>query len=474
VCWNPAARQRGGVVIAEVTFFRRDVLVGPASGRRPRRGNGFSPFAFRSADGRTIPVQVLERGAGLERLDAARHYPDLDEVDRVRVAFEAPPTGGMALAALTVVPSRAEPNGAVRARGRTVSNETLDATLEPDGTVTMLDRNSGERYAGLLALESEADAGDTYTCAPVAGSLVSARPSGVRVRTVARGPLAGAVEGMWTFAGVRMRLRLILLAGERFVRCVLELDNRATNRRLRARVPIGIASPGAVAGATFGAIERPVEPASGTPAEAAVSTSPAHRYVAAARGERGLAVFAPGFFEYEWTGRDAVVTLLRSVGDLSRGDLPTRPGHAGWVTPTPGAQCLGQDTVELAIGPAGASDLARSDRLERLWEDAFLPLRGRWLRDADELAIAAVGIELEGEGLVLSAARPAEDGDGMILRCWNARETIADGRWRLRPPARQAERSAADERAGQAMPVSADGSVAFQAGPRELVTVRVR
>jgi alpha-mannosidase len=266
----------------------------------------------------------------------------------------------------------------------------------------------------------------------------------------------------------------MLLAGERFVRCVLQLDNRATNRRLRARLPIGIASPGAVAGASFGAIERSVEPASGTPAEAVVSTSPAHRYVAAARGDRGLAVLAPGFFEYEWTGRDAVVTLLRSVGDLSRGDLPTRPGHAGWMTPTPGAQCLGRDTVELAIAPASASDLVQTDRLERLWEDAFLPVRGRWLRDADELAVAAVGIELEGEGLVLSAARPAEDGDGMILRCWNARETIVDGRWHLRPPAREAERSAADERPGQAMPASADGSVAFRAGPRELVTVRVR
>jgi alpha-mannosidase len=255
---------------------------------------------------------------------------------------------------------------------------------------------------------------------------------------------------------------------------VIELDNRATNRRLRARLPVGIASPAAVAGATFGAIDRPVEPAFGTPAEAAVSTSPAHRYVAAARGERGLAVLAPGFFEYEWTGRDAVVTLLRSVGDLSRGDLPTRPGHAGWVTPTPGAQCLGRDTVELAIGPASEPDLARPDRLERLWEDAFLPVRGTWLRDADELVLAPAGIELDGEGLVLSAARPAEDGDGMILRCWNSRDTVVDGRWRLQPPPRQAERSAADERAGEAMPVAADGSVGFRAGPRELVTVRAQ
>ena len=44
-------------------------------------------------------------------------------------------------------------------------------------------------------------------------------------------------------------------------------------------------------------------------------------------GPRGLAIFAPGFFEYELDRKgDLLVTLLRSVGELSRDDLPTRPG----------------------------------------------------------------------------------------------------------------------------------------------------
>lgn len=388
--------------------------------------------------------------------------------------------GGMAVSALTAVASRAAATGAVSARGRTLTNETLDVTLEQDGSITVRDRSSGQRYGGLLCLESEGDAGDTYTFAPVAGSLLRAEGLRVRVRTVARGPLAGAVEGRWSFAGVEVRLRLILLAGERFVRCVLELDNRATSRRLRARVPVGIVSPTAVAGTSFGSIERPVEPAGsaeaveGGPMETAVATAPAHRYVAAARGDRGLAIFAPGFFEYEWTGTDAMLTLLRSVGDLSRGDLATRPGHAGWVTPTPDAQCIGRDRVELAIGPVTATDLGRSDGLERCWEDAFLPVRGMWLRDADALTPASAGVELEGEGLVLSAAKPAEDGEGMILRCWNSADAALAGRVRVHPRPRHAERSAADERAGDGIPVGPDGSVSFRAGPREIVTLRIR
>src|SRR5207249_1027487 len=138
-----------------------------------------------------------------------------------------------------------------------------------------------------------------------------------------------------------------------------------------------------------GSVARPpiaVDPAD-FPLETPVRTAPAHGFVAAASGARGLALLAPGFFEYEWTSRgDLLVTLLRAVGELSRGDLSTRPGHAGWPTSTPLAQCPGRTRVELAIAPVSEAELDRGDALPALWEDAFLPLRGFWLRDALDLA----------------------------------------------------------------------------------------
>src|SRR5207302_222919 len=91
VLWNPAARPRRGVALADVTLFRRDVLVGPPGGRVPRMGEGYRPLMLATADGRAIPVQVLDRRIAGERLDALRHYPDQDEVDQVRIAWRAPP-----------------------------------------------------------------------------------------------------------------------------------------------------------------------------------------------------------------------------------------------------------------------------------------------------------------------------------------------------------------------------------------------
>src|SRR5439155_26627436 len=98
VVWNPAARPRRGVMIADVTLFRRHVVGGPPGGRVPREGQGYRPFGLATSDGRTVPVQELDRRIGRERLDAAHHYPDQDEVDEVRIAFRAPPVPGLGLA----------------------------------------------------------------------------------------------------------------------------------------------------------------------------------------------------------------------------------------------------------------------------------------------------------------------------------------------------------------------------------------
>src|SRR6185503_5604867 len=117
-------------------------------------------------------------------------------------------------------------------------------------------------------------------------------------------------------------------------------------------------------------------------------TAPAHRYVARALKSRGLALLAPGFFGYELDPRgDLLVTLLRAVGQLSRGDLPSRPGHAGWPVETPGAQCEGMERIQVAIAPVTQSQLAKGSAVPELWEDVFLPVQGVWLRQASPLSV---------------------------------------------------------------------------------------
>ncbi len=473
VVWNPAARRRGGIAVAEVSFFRRDVLVGPPGARIVRAGKGFAPFDLASADGRSIPVQVIEKRRALERRDAWRHYPDLDEVDAVRIAFQVSPAPGLGLAKLTPVSASPDrvPVGRAVAAGRRLSNGVIEIDVASDGTLGLHDLRSGARFEGLLSLESGPDAGDTYSFEPGAGGIRRSRAR-VRLRAHATGPLVGVVEGTWEDLEASFRLRVELRSGEPFARIAIDIVNRGRDRRLRARLPLGLRDVPVVAGAAFGSEQRaPGAPAGDSAAEASVPTAPAQRFVAAG-GTGGMALLVPGHCEYEWQrGGDLLLTLLRSVGQLSRDDLSARPGHAGWPTPTPEAQCPGADRVTLALAPLSGEPAP--DELEALWEEAFLPLSTRWIRDAGPLRVPRDSVELAGDGLILSAVKPAEDGRGIVLRCWNAQDRPVEGSWTVVPAPSHAWRIRADEEPGEPLVIGRAGEIRFSAGAREIVTIRI-
>ena len=496
VVWNRAVRPRGGVVRAEVTFFRQDILVGPTGTRRPRRGDGWAPFALvmpRAMGGLAeIPVQVVGVERGVERIDAARHYPDQDEVDRVEIAFALPETiAGLGVRLLELRHGGAAPlESFAAASGRLLWNGRAELGVDRDGTVVLRRPGGGRPFTGLFALESDSDIGDTYTFCPVRGDRVRTPKRGGRVRVRASGPLVAGLDwslDMRAGAGVRsgpgrVRARLMIdaIGDSPVFRCRIHLDNQARNHRLRLRFPTGLTRLPALAGTQFGVVVRPPtgRPKGRYPIETPVQTAPAHRFVAVARGERGLALFAPGFFEYEWTPRGhLLITLLRSVGELSRSDLTTRPGHAGWPTPTPEAQCLGEEVIDLGIALVTARDLAEPERLEQLWEDAFVPPLATWIRDYCPSAAAPTEmpeLELVGEGLVLSACKPAEDGTGVILRCYNVRAEPVEGRLLSSRPLLRAEQVRADERAMRPLRLTEDQrGVGLTVPARGMVSMRL-
>jgi mannosylglycerate hydrolase len=483
VLWNPAPRPRGGVTVADITMFRRDVLVGPpVDGRMPRQGPGYRPFALYGADRRPIPVQVLARRTTQERADAARHYPDQDEVDQVRVAFRAPAAPGLGIMALTSgPPAPLLPVARIdeaRVRGRTLENRFVEVAIEPNGALAITDRRKNERYADVLRLEDSGDAGDAYTFAPPARARVTQSRGRVTVRRVGAGPLVAAVEARWEVTrGIDARMVVQLYADSPLVRATLDIENLNSYHRLRARIPTGLGGIPAVAGTAFGSVERSAVQVSprAYPRETPVRTAPAQRFVAAARGSRGMAVLAPAFFEYEWSARgDLYITLLRAIGDLSRSDLPSRPGHAGWPTAIPAAQCIGQTRVDLALVSVTAAEIDRGDVLPQFWEDAFLPPHGLWLRDASALTLSPVNIALEGTGLVFSALKPAQIGSPAVLRCYNATGRKVPGAWRFGRGVKTAHRVRADEREAVALVLEQRGNVVrFVAEPHEIVSILV-
>jgi len=469
---NPSPRGRAGVCEATVTVERQAVAVGrPAPVRAP---TPLAPFHLADADGRPVAMQILGVRDAYERLDSPRDYPESTRVWAVRVALRADRLAPFGLSRLAVRP------GAVAAEPKPDDvSATAAGVCARWGTAAMREGGLGlrvSRRARALAplLTSERDEGDTYTIEPVPGDR-PVRASWGRARVVWPGPLSAAVARPFRL-GRRARGTMFvrLDAGSPLVRLTVEGVNAAGNHRVRLRLPLRARE--ATADMAYGAVTRPrVRPQDPPfPRERPPTTAPMHRYVSAG----GWTVFARGLHEYELLPDGTLaVTLLRAVGDLSRASLRARPGHAGWPTATPGAQQPGPFRAELALAPIGVtagSAAGAWDAVEELAEAFHAPLAGCMCRAGIAVPASVPGPELRGAGLAFKALKPRDEGPGVVLRCVNLTRRAGRGAWLLPRPATRAFRARLDEAIQEELRLSPDRrTVAFRAGPREVVTIVV-
>ena len=489
---NRAARTRSGIAEIELETFLADVGVGPGSAP-PLRVRHVG--ARRIANG-TVPVQMLATRRANRRTESPRHYPDNDLVEVRRVVAWLPPVAGYAVAPLPlddVAGASPVPAPSVTGDSDTLDNGILRVHLEVDRTISIAACDGSWAVANALGIENVGDRGDLYTHSPFGPVRIEHRF--LRSRLVHPGPLRAELETRWRIvvptradrrlAGARgdshagfvdVRVRFRLDAGSPFLRVVLDGINGAAGHRLRVRVRTAVAEAAVWADAAFGPVRRVPVVVSDRERriEAPPPTAPLHRYVSLFGNDRGVTLYSDGLAEYEAEpSGDVAVTLVRSVAELSRNDLPERPGHAGWPVPTPEAQMLGPFAAELAIFPHGARTAETIDAIERTADDVLLPLTGTTLRSAIADYPATPGLELEGRGLAFSAAKESEDGEWLVLRCVNLTDDTVGGRWRLPFEAREGRVARLDET--PVGDVSVAGRVVeFSAPPRAVVTHLVR
>lgn len=497
---NAAARRRSGVAEVKVTTFVDDVPVGPGSAKQHADQAGEIRAKTRSSrqrgdasssnehvlltDGdRPLVTQPLKEGTSVELTESPLHYPDADRVTRTRLLAWVDDVAGYgtrslrsarestdALPNVMTLPSSVAP---VSVGEQHIENGLLRVEWNARGEVRVAD-NDGRRIGRLVRLEDQDDRGDLYTPSP-RGAVRVGKFDDARISR--RGPLRGEVRTVWRFADQNpVRVRLSLDAGAKWIRIRIDGNNNRADHRLRLVVGTGVAAGEVWADAAFGPVlRRPlVVPDADAAAELPPPTAPLHRYVSLYAGDVGATLISDGLAEYEAREDGTIaVTLVRAVGELSRDDLPERPGHAGWPAPVPAAQARGPFKATFALLPHGARSVATHDEIERTTDEVLLPLRGRSLRSALEIHAPTTGVELHGEGLVFSACKPAENGDWVVLRCVNVTDERRVGEWRLGWTPGEIRLSRLDETPGESLP--ADGSaVKFTANPHAVVTILAR
>ena len=480
---NRAAIVRGGV--AELYLFETlaDVAVGPGSAAPLIPAP--VPTASRTPRIQEMAVQTLFTRVRHTRRESPQHYPDNDLVRVHRVVAWVPEVPALGLRVFATAGLDGHDKGPViqspgpspvyvapTASGIVLGNEHLRVTIR-DGQVDIEQR--ARRVANALALESVSDLGDSYTPS-LRGS--PERLTCVKTRIVHRGPLRAAVRLSWESAArdVRVHTTLILDAAADVLRCDVRGLNRRRNHRLRLswRTEFRDAFTDTVADAAFGPVAREIAVAPMTATETVIPTMPMHRWVTQSRHGHAVTVFSDGLAEAESAPGALSLTLLRAIGELSRADLPERPGHAGWPSPIPDAQSLGRFSARVGImlHDAGAGT---ATVVSRAADSFLLPLCGETWRDLDAVHTPPLiaGPELHGAALEASAITLAQRSDGIILRAVNLEASAVQGHWLLPHDGPWlATRCRLDE-----TPIAATtrhaARVDFIAGPRETVTLHI-
>jgi alpha-mannosidase len=256
-----------------------------------------------------------------------------------------------------------------------------------------------EPIADLLAFEDEPDVGDLYTFCP------GGRTTPARLVSSRREGDAQVLEH--ELPGVRIETTIRAASGLDRLELTSVVENEAEDHRLRVLVRSDSGADEIRAESQFAVVRRPLGP----PAPRAPWVEPpvptAHTLGSLALGP--LVLLTKGLPEYEASAEGLRLTLLRSVGTISRpAGLATRPTAAGPDIATPEGQCRGRHVFEYALRFDG--DSLSNAQLVRAGQD----YRTDFLRgDPFEPPL-----ELAGD-VVFSCLKAAEDGRGLVLRVFN-------------------------------------------------------
>jgi mannosylglycerate hydrolase len=456
-----------------------------------RKREGEEPLEVVDPSGRAIPCQVLAPEGRVSPLGPVEQV--VASIFYIQVGFVAPDVPGFGYRAFRAVYGQPQP--AAAGGGDSIENEVFRVTADPDdGTLTVLDKLSGRQLSGLNRFVDGGDRGDEYNyCRPARDKVVD-RPTGPpRIAVVEGGPsrwtLQVALDYSLPLALAEDRdersaervecpivSRVSLYPGVQRIDIHSEVQNHAQEHRLRVYFPAGLQTDVSHAEQHFGVVRRPLAvPAwDETWAEEPVGTYAQKSFVDVSDGERGLMLANRGLPEYEvLPGEESVtiaLTLLRCVGHLARFDLSSRPGLAGPLVATPGAQMLGWHAFDYALIPHGGG-------WEESWPEAHrfaVPMRARRVEDGSgALPWEGALLALDGPAFVVSALKRAEDGEGVVVRLYNVTSSPASGRVRLVEPFQGAEFVKMDEVFLAPAPLD-DGWVRLEAQPNQVLNLRFR
>lgn len=373
---------------------------------------------------------VILEGEWSQVIETPPHnLPEIYRARRYKVGFVAGNLPPLGFKVYQVEPTDHKP--AVHYEHKNaIENEFYRLEASAQGEMTLTHRLSGLTFPLELEFEDTSDAGDEYDWSPCPeDKMVSSSGMYPAIRFTEH-PYRSTMELRYSLpvpssltpdrkgrseetVDLPIAMRISLSPGIDRVDFNVHVENRAHDHRLRMIFNFPVETDRSYADGHFTVVERKAE--KGT-------TSHQRHFVCVQDEKRSFWVYNRGLPEYETvpSGKKTrvAVTLLRAVGWLSRGDLVTRPGNAGWPLSTPEAQCVGEYDYTLALAmdthPFPESIHAQAGRTLNLPPLAFPMGRGEG-KTGNGWSLCSC----DNPHITLSACKKRKGREELVIRLYN-------------------------------------------------------
>lgn len=339
--------------------------------------------------------------------------------DRNTLVFRAPvPAFGYREFRIRHLPAATSVQSGVHASERELENEHLRVTFAADGSLSIFDKDAGRRVfksasGGCRAVVLD-DPSDTWSHDVRAYTKEIGAFDDAQFRVMESGPLRARLRVRSRFGGSSLDIDWILYAGSRNLEARVMLDWHEHLKILKFSFPVEVDQPRATYEVAYGHIVRSTEG----------NEDPGQRWIDVlgrqGNNEYGLAVINDAKYGYSVEGSDLRVSIARGAPFAHHFPRKLDP-HAEYIWQDQGIQ-----TMRMLLVPHSGS--WQEAGVARLAEEFVTPVPVVYQGiHPGSRPLSASLMSVDVPNVVVAAVKKAEDGDDLIVRCYETagRETTA-------------------------------------------------
>ncbi|HLO30941.1 MAG TPA: glycoside hydrolase family 38 C-terminal domain-containing protein [Anaerolineales bacterium] len=331
-----------------------------------------------------------------------------------------------------------------------MENEYLAVALHANGTIAIEDKVSGQRYDELGYFRDRGEVGSPWEhTPPMEDRIFTTLASNAEITLVKDGELETSfrVKIDWSlpesraegnkcrsshFRNYPIINTVTLRAGQPWLEVSTEVDNTVEDHYLQVCFPTNIQAKCVAVQGQFDVIERPIAQGDSIPyTETPMTEHPMNSFVDRSNGSIGLALLNEGLKAYEAQDDLTSTIALTLIRAYPLQICVTQDMLTDYSQMDKGSQCLGKQRFRYAIFPH-TGDWEKG----KVWEAAE---RFNLAFQACQLGPTKHGtepltksfLEIEPQGLHISAVKRSEQADGWVIRVFNPSDEKQVGALRL-------------------------------------------